>query len=504
MKKTWLAFIILAAVTVSGFSQVVSITGRVTDNLGNGIPRTIIRMGVAALFAETDSNGNYSLGGNVAIIAPPNAQSKGEAFKEPVFVAGKVLFSLPQDNMAVIMGLYDCSGRFVKTILDKTMNTGNYSVRVDKSRLASQFYVLRIAVNGHVSVMKFPCFSQWLDYAGPRPAGETPPALQKLAEVLDTLHATAPGYSIGVTPIEALTGKYDFTLTKTTTWNGDTVAFWGDVSQIPKTAITFKIINRTNGAFADSQIYWAHNDNGTPVRLSVQSTVNLGNDPAARLYVMVGQTDFKDPKNVWDFEEHTTGGGGYNGNTTRVDGFGVPMTLRLHCADGYDITIGEDYFVYYQSRQSRIDEFVNEVPREFTQLAYVQAPGRIPSGYRSGLFTPTSANKDYYTAYVDSVWTVRNMTSAKPTCYDIIGNEGPGNTPPLGSALNRHVAELDQSKWSDASLFYQKAPCNFYSKFMHRRSLRNKCYGFPYDDYAGQAAFISHGGAQYLIIAVGY
>jgi hypothetical protein len=66
------------------------------------------------------------------------------------------------------------------------------------------------------------------------------------------------------------------------------------------------------------------------------------------------------------------------------------------------------------------------------------------------------------------------------------------------------VAELDQSKWMDASLFYQKTPCNFYSRFMHRRSLRNKCYGFPYDDYANQAAFISHGGAQWLIIAVGY
>jgi hypothetical protein len=56
----------------------------------------------------------------------------------------------------------------------------------------------------------------------------------------------------------------------------------------------------------------------------------------------------------------------------------------------------------------------------------------------------------------------------------------------------------------DASLFYKKAPCNFYSRFMHRRSLRNKCYGFPYDDYGNQAAFASHGGAQWLIIAVGY
>jgi Beta-1,3-glucanase len=504
MTKSPLAFIFMSVVAVSGFSQNVAITGRVTDNLGNGVPHTVIRMGVAALFAETDANGNYVLGGTVANATLPNHSIKGTAFKEPVYVAGKVLFSLPQDNMAVTIGIYHLNGRFVKNILSRTMNAGNYSVSVAKSGLSSQFYALRVAVNGRISVMKFPSVSHWLDYAGPRTIGENHPALQKLAAVLDTLHATAPGYSIAVKPIEALTGAYDFALTKTTTWNGDTVAFWGDVSTIPTTPITFKIINRTNGVFADSQIYWAHGDNGTPQRLSTVSTVNLANDPAGRLYVMVGQTDFKDPKNCWDFEEHTTGGGTYNGNTTRVDGFGLPLTIRLHCADGTDITLGDDYSIYYQSRQSRFDEFVNEVPKEFTQCAFVDTPGRIPSGYRSGLFTPASANKDYYSAYIDSVWAIRNMTSAKPTCYDVIGNEGPGNVPALGSALNRHVADLDQSKWMDGTLFYQKTPCNFYSRYMHRRSLRNKCYGFPYDDYGNWAAFASHGGAQWLIIAVGY
>jgi hypothetical protein len=504
MTKSPLAFIFMAAIAVSGFSQDVAITGRVTDNLGKGVPHTVVRMGMAALFAETDANGNYVLGGAVANAPLPNHSIKGNAFKEPVFVAGKVLFSLPHDNLQVSMGIYDLNGRFVKNILDKPLNTGNYSIGIDKNGLSSQFYALRTAINGHMSIMKFPLLSHWLDYTGVGTSRENRSGLQKLAAVLDTLHATAPGYSIAVMPIEALTGIYDFTLTKTTTWNGDTVAFWGDVSKISTTPITFKIINRTNGAFADSQIYWAHGDNGTPQRLSTVSTINLANDPAGRLYVMVGQTDFKDPKNCWDFEEHTTGNGAYNGNTTRVDGFSLPLTIRLHCADGADLTIGDDYFIYYQSRQSRIDEFVNEVPKEFTQLAFVDAPGRMPSGYRSDLFTPTSANKDYYTAYVDSVWALRKMTTAKPTCYDIIGNEGPGNVPALGSALNRHVADLDQSKWMDGTLFYQKTPCNFYSRYMHRRSLRNKCYGFPYDDYANQAAFISHGGAQWLIIAVGY
>ena len=92
--------------------------------------------------------------------------------------------------------------------------------------------------------------------------------LEKVAAVVDTLHATEPGYSIGVTPIDTLVGHYDFVLTKTTTWTGDKAsiaAFWGDTSTYPKKGSTpqYIILNRTNGAWPDSKICWSHEQGGT-------------------------------------------------------------------------------------------------------------------------------------------------------------------------------------------------------------------------------------------------
>ncbi|WP_256255413.1 beta-1,3-glucanase family protein [Actinomadura madurae] len=72
------------------------------------------------------------------------------------------------------------------------------------------------------------------------------------------------------------------------------------------------------------------------------------------------------------------------------------------------------------------------------------------------------------------------------------------------SALNRHVAHLPRSQWSDPALFYNAAPANYYAKFWHDHAIGRLAYGFPYDDYAGRSSFISHGDPRYLLVAVGW
>ena len=224
---------------------------------------------------------------------------------------------------------------------------------------------------------------------------------------MDTLHATEPAYSLGITPIQALTGTYDFTLTKTSTWNGDTAAFWGDTSKLKKAAgrIWCTFINRTNGALADSQIYWCLGDFGTPIRLSDSSTIDITTSTAGRLYVMLGYKpapppDSSRPGNaVWDWEEHTCGDGRYNGNLTRVDAFGVPLSIRLHCTDGYDAARGEIYDVFYEPRQAIFDEYANEVPYQFTDQATIQAPYRIPDPGMTPNFSTGGLYAHYWDAY---------------------------------------------------------------------------------------------------------
>jgi len=96
-------------------------------------------------------------------------------------------------------------------------------------------------------------------------------------------------------------------------------------------------------------------------------------------------------------------------------------------------------------------------------------------------------NANYFTSYAQA----NGITAATS---DIFGCAGVlANDPGHCAALNRHVAHLPQAQWSTPSLYYQAAPANYYAKFWHDHAISHLAYGFPYDDYAGQSSFISHG-----------
>jgi hypothetical protein len=498
MKRAGKSFCILALIAGTVFSQTVAITGRVTDANGKPLTNTLVRLGVGMNYTTTNASGYYALGAGVLGSIQADKTDRGDAFSQPSCVAGKVLFSLPQSGMQVRMSMYDMNGRFVKDLLNSSLSKGNYSVFVDTRNIASQQYLLRLTINGVSHVMKLPS----VKHGGPgtlaQNASGAEARLEKLAAVVDTLHATEPGYSLGKTPIQALTGNYDFQLTKTTTWTGDTAGFWGDTSKVKKAAgkILFTILNRTNGAFADSQIYWASGDGGAPIRLSDSSTIDFTGNASGRLYIMVGykpvSPTYRPQNQVWDFEEHTCGGGVYNGNLTRVDAFGTPMAMRLHCSDGYDIARGEDYHVFYQPRQSIFDEFTNEVPYQFTACGTLQAPYRIPNPGATPNFQTGGLYAHYWDAYAATVG-----VTAGPYLNGI-------SSPQTSAGMHRHVLELSAANQQLDTYYYQKAPSNYYSYFLHRRAMDRRQYGFPYDDCYGWSSYISHGSAQWLLVAVGY
>ncbi|HUI93065.1 MAG TPA: beta-1,3-glucanase family protein, partial [Chitinivibrionales bacterium] len=321
--------------------------------------------------------------------------------------------------------------------------------------------------------------------------------LEKLAAVVDTLHATEPGYTLGNTPIQTLSGQFDFVLTKNHSFNGDTDAFW-DTAHVKKEAghFWYTVINRTNGLYPDSMIYLAIGDGGVPFRLSDQNTVDFTTSASGRLYIMVGYKpaagNYRPQNQVWDFEEHTNGmlNGSlwFHGNTTRVDAFGTPIAYRLHCTTGFDTCRGEVPHVFYQTRQSIFDEFKNEVPSEWTHLATVKAPYRIPNpggDDNSGGFGAGGTYVNYWGSY-------------GPNPYN--ANLGPQPS----AASNRHVIGLTDAQQADDAYHYKATPCNMYSYFLHRRAYDRKCYGFPYDDYANWSSYIEHGDVSWLILAVGY
>src|SRR5262249_13841971 len=116
----------------------------------------------------------------------------------------------------------------------------------------------------------------------------------------------------------------------------------------------------------------------------------------------------------YDFIEHTIGADRYNGNTTRVDAFGLKIAMRLHCKDGFDRAVGEDYATFQEDRATTFQDFIDAVPAEFKALAQPPfAPYRIVEPGAGG-FNKDGANAHYYDAVIDQIWSANGVTIAKP------------------------------------------------------------------------------------------
>jgi hypothetical protein len=270
--------------------------------------------------------------------------------------------------------------------------------------------------------------------------------------------------------------------------------FWGDTSTIPaaRNVLMVKVLNRTNGRYPDSQVYWSFNSQVHSI--AEQPYLDMPANSAGRMYFYLGTPNSQ----YFDFIEFTVGPAVFNGNTTRVDAFGLKLAMRLHARDGYDASVGEDHATFAEDRAVTFQRFIDEVPAEFDQLARSQAPFRIPAPGNDPSFRPGGAQANYFTGYAASVG-INTTTSDVTGCAGVLAND-----PPRCAALNRHVAHLPQSQWSTPGLYYQAAPANYYARFWHDHAINHLAYGFPYDDYANQSSFISHGNPQYLLIAVGW
>jgi hypothetical protein len=511
MRKFIVGCISLAVASTLSFGQGVSISGKVSDPNGVGLPGTVVRLATLALETETDANGYYALGTGVVNVKHLITAKTG-AYSTPILSSGKVFFTVAGDNVSVRISAYDLNGRFAADMFSSRLNSGNYSVALDGRNFASQPYILNVNINGLSHAMKFTPVGL-RSYSGSISANAGPLSrLEKAMATNDTIKVTKPAYSIVKQAADVSTGTFNFTLTKTSTWNGDTAAFWGNVSTYPTTGVNYVILNRTNGAFPDSKIYWSLQQNGTKVQLSTQNTCKLPNG-GGRFYVWVAPTDSNN--RYFDFMEHNSNGTtSWLGNTTRVDGWRCPITFRVHTsvAGSKDVVMGDAYSMFYQSRQSKFDEFINENPKEFIGLATrnfanIYAPHTSPTNY----FGTGGPYADYFLAYQDTVRAHNPAAPAATTTTNIFACAGTGTMgaqPSYSSAINRHVGHLPAgtnfANWRNPAEYYKAAPCNYFSKWTHRRSIDNKSYGFPYDDFAEQAAFVGAANVLWVAVAIGW
>jgi len=268
-----------------------------------------------------------------------------------------------------------------------------------------------------------------------------------------------------------------------------------------------KFLNRTNGQYSDSEVYWKVSINGNAQTHSIadQPLFDMPANSAGRIYFYLGSADSQ----YSDFIEYTIGATQFNGNTTRVDAFGIKVAILLHCADGYEVMVGENPATFAEDRAATFQRFINAVPVEFQYLAQIQAPYKIVEP-GAGEFGAGGQYADYYDNYVDEIWETNELTIPKPGP----NASGLAAYPDLSAAIYRHTAApgsfatdgtlLDTTMWVNSDDFYLQAPADYYAKFWHDNAINGKAYGFPYDDVGGYSSFISHNNPQYLLVAIGW
>ncbi|MFI0896757.1 discoidin domain-containing protein [Streptomyces sp. NPDC020983] len=270
--------------------------------------------------------------------------------------------------------------------------------------------------------------------------------------------------------------------------------FWGTTGDIPAAhnVMELKILNRTNGAYPDSQVYWSFN--GQVHSIAEQPYFDMPANSSGRMYFYVGSPNSQ----YYDFIEFTIGANVFNGNTTRVDAWGLPLAIRLHSHDGQDIQLGDSQDLFTMSRDQVFQSFQNAVPSQFKVLAQTQAPYRIIAPGSDPSFRQGGVNANYFTAYAQSVG-VNEPTSNIFGCAGSMAADAA-----KCAALNRHTATLPTDQQQDPARFYGGDPANWYAKYWHDHGINHLAYGFPYDDVAGQAAYASQQNPQWMEIAVGY
>ncbi|MFJ8157264.1 glycoside hydrolase family 64 protein [Streptomyces sp. NPDC094468] len=220
-----------------------------------------------------------------------------------------------------------------------------------------------------------------------------------------------------------------------------------------------------------------------------------------------------------DCAEFTHNASGMFCNTTMVDMFSVPMSIRL--TGEKDQTTG----TLRQGGRAAALAAVREV-EEFAELVVddtrIIAPGH---GLDAGLFSAS-----YLDPYIDEVWStftgkdLRITTNAgtftgrvradrfvfdgpapvsfaKPSTRDVLFCDGAlaapndGTTGPvaavLGAGFNRStLLTVTDQPATDPASFYRGGTTNHYAKAIHAATEDGKAYGFAFDDVADFASYV--------------
>ena len=194
-------------------SQEINITGTVKDTKGTAISSATVKLLIANKSATTNANGEYQITGTITESKFIN--NKNLIIIKPCILGSHFYFGLENNKLEKIQ-IFGINGKYYSSIFDGVLPRGNYKIECSLKKFASGPFIIKAILGNNVFVSKMlVSFNQSQNLSKPQKLSDigTFIFLSKMLAVIDTLSASAPGYSEQKMGIESYTGKYDFVLT---------------------------------------------------------------------------------------------------------------------------------------------------------------------------------------------------------------------------------------------------------------------------------------------------
>jgi uncharacterized protein YkwD len=178
----------------------VNLTGTILDYANNPIQAATVSLASKKLSAQSDAKGKFSIIGQTAIDKHP---LNNEMYSVPQLNYNTLFFSVRDNTNDIRIDLFDCKGRYIRTVYHQKLPVGNYSIFLKESGISNQTYLIRMCEGKNYYLLKWTAFALGQKGAPARSSDFqegtllTNALIAKLQDqFFDTLYVTKKGYAV--------------------------------------------------------------------------------------------------------------------------------------------------------------------------------------------------------------------------------------------------------------------------------------------------------------------
>lgn len=188
----------ISFLAVNAFAQA-TVSGQVRTLAGVPIKGATVKLVALNLTRTTDDSGKYDFGATLA--AKPVSGTSESTVYSMIADGRQMVLTVVHGEMFSI-GMFDCSGKLVRTFLDRTLAPGRHTIDLGNANNATQVYLVKIRAGSSTACYKF-APNIGMNAVQPLMTGRPPLEKSVAVSAADSIVVTHPDYWGGLDGINA-------------------------------------------------------------------------------------------------------------------------------------------------------------------------------------------------------------------------------------------------------------------------------------------------------------